>query len=102
MDMRPPRTTLSHDPTLFRSGPLVRGEHVLDGEVVWYRAYAGAGQHRPDRGVELGEPRLAAEERLDADLVGGVVDSWRGVARSEEHTSELESRQYPVCCLLLE
>src|SRR3712207_9404780 len=27
---------------------------------------------------------------------------WRGICRSEEHTSELQSRQYLVCRLLLE
>src|SRR3712207_7126876 len=27
---------------------------------------------------------------------------WRGAPRSEEHTSELQSRQYLVCRLLLE
>src|SRR3712207_8601865 len=34
-----------------------------------------------------------------AERVGGVV---RAGARSEEHTSELQSRQYLVCRLLLE
>src|SRR3712207_8941618 len=31
-----------------------------------------------------------------------VCSKWRVVARSEEHTSELQSRQYLVCRLLLE
>src|SRR5258707_7122188 len=33
---------------------------------------------------------------------GGGSPSWRPVPRSEEHTSELQSRQYLVCRLLLE
>src|SRR3712207_7805761 len=32
---------------------------------------------------------------------GGATEKW-GVVRSEEHTSELQSRQYLVCRLLLE
>src|SRR3712207_7385598 len=34
--------------------------------------------------------------------IGQVREVVRGVARSEEHTSELQSRQYLVCRLLLE
>src|SRR5258707_4877797 len=41
----------------------------------------------------VAEPRAAVGDRA---LVGEVV------ARSEEHTSELQSRQYLVCRLLLE
>src|SRR5947209_14324037 len=35
-------------------------------------------------------------------IVGGSVDRSPGALRSEEHTSELQSRQYLVCRLLLE
>src|SRR3712207_7219415 len=35
-------------------------------------------------------------------MVMPVVVRWRPVGRSEEHTSELQSRQYLVCRLLLE
>src|SRR3712207_8957104 len=31
-----------------------------------------------------------------------IVELWRDTIRSEEHTSELQSRQYLVCRLLLE
>src|SRR5438445_3143437 len=37
-----------------------------------------------------------------AGLVYGRLDGATGAARSEEHTSELQSRQYLVCRLLLE
>src|SRR3712207_8896103 len=94
MIRRPPRSTLFPYTTLFRSGPLGLAQQCLkEGDVV-------AGQ-------ALG--RLGAEER-------GVVDERAGEApgglgqiqlelefgRSEEHTSELQSRQYLVCRLLLE
>src|SRR3712207_8554379 len=50
------------------------------------RRPAGAG----DRGV------------LRAGVRGGPLRRRRGAVRSEEHTSELQSRQYLVCRLLLE
>src|SRR3712207_7011457 len=46
---------------------------------------------------------VAAEARLPLPFVLGLVDPACGVhPRSEEHTSELQSRQYLVCRLLLE
>src|SRR3712207_7409784 len=51
-------------------------------------------------------PRLALRPRADdADLgvrLCPVVEAGRERERSEEHTSELQSRQYLVCRLLLE
>src|SRR5690606_40748114 len=49
--------------------------------------------------------RLVAEaaERLGLPLVSGAVSMFDGqVTRSEEHTSELQSRENLVCRLLLE
>src|SRR3989449_6055322 len=76
MIRRPPRSTLFPYTTLFRS-------HVLDDVVLDQRAAA----RQP-----AGNPR-ADEASLEvlADLV-----------RSEEHTSELQSRLHLVCRLLLE
>src|SRR3712207_8329720 len=91
MIRRPPRSTLFPYTTLFRSG---RDEGVLQlrladehgGEAV-ARAHA---QRAPDRGpVDVG---------LDEDDLVARGDE----RRSEEHTSELQSRQYLVCRLLLE
>src|SRR5438445_9284251 len=45
--------------------------------------------------------RLAGDNEMTALQAGGVSVA-RVVARSEEHTSELQSRQYLVCRLLLE
>src|SRR5690625_5632738 len=40
--------------------------------------------------------------RNETVSIGSVLDVIRGVARSEEHTSELQSRGHLVCRLLLE
>src|SRR3712207_7136048 len=78
MIRRPPRSTLFPYTTLFRSDP--RPRHVLHER----------GQHVLAR-VVAGEDHALA-----------LLDPERGDARSEEHTSELQSRQYLVCRLLLE
>src|SRR3712207_8790842 len=80
MIRRPPRSTLFPYTTLFRS---VRG--VL----------AQAGQQLSGLPVAVVAKRLALEVRVDGDNEVAHV-------RSEEHTSELQSRQYLVCRLLLE
>src|SRR3712207_7098732 len=79
MIRRPPRSTLFPYTTLFRS------LHALAGR----RDIPGA-PRVPDRPV--GTPAWRAALR------GGAPAS----VRSEEHTSELQSRQYLVCRLLLE
>src|SRR3712207_7680226 len=90
MIRRPPRSTLFPYTTLFRSD---RGRVDEDrgGEA---GGKAGRGDRRlePARDHEMG--RRAAFERLGE---GGAVEQ-----RSEEHTSEIQSRQYLVCRLLLE
>src|SRR3712207_8901460 len=87
MIRRPPRSTLFPYTTLFRS-PGSRAasatEQVDDGD----QQRDGA-QHGPH----------GDEGELAVLVVLGTGASW---ARSEEHTSELQSRQYLVCRLLLE
>src|SRR3712207_7550723 len=84
MIRRPPRSTLFPYTTLFRSDAA-----------------------RPDRpSPEAGAFRIPAGSRKAA-LVHLALEAWRAGlldprARSEEHTSELQSRQYLVCRLLLE
>src|SRR3712207_8829893 len=83
MIRRPPRSTLFPYTTLFRSA-----------------------------GVWIGTPLLACPEGLNSPAARARVCAAAGedtvltrafdVARSEEHTSELQSRQYLVCRLLLE
>src|SRR3712207_7278461 len=86
MIRRPPRSTLFPYTTLFRSDAAA-GVH----------AEALAVVHRDPVAVELGH-RIGA-----AGVEGrGLVLHHAGGLRSEEHTSELQSRQYLVCRLLLE
>src|SRR5438445_5168044 len=75
MFRRPPRSTLFPYTTLFRSG-------------------GGAGL---ERGTAVRGRRLK-EGRGSRQTLSSAVDK----VRSEEHTSELQSRQYLVCRLLLE
>src|SRR3712207_7725890 len=78
MIRRPPRSTLFPYTTLFRSGEA----------------------HRLGAGVEeLDEIVLQRRSGVSAAAVDLADDD---VGRSEEHTSELQSRQYLVCRLLLE
>src|SRR3712207_7792021 len=88
MIRRPPRSTLFPYTTLFRSR---RRERVpAAGAVVVQVAL------HPLRDVDP----AAREARLRAEVQRLVRVVER--ARSEEHTSELQSRQYLVCRLLLE
>src|SRR3712207_6942058 len=95
MIRRPPRSTLFPYTTLFRSRGRGRQE-------VW-------GQRRP---LQTEAARVYALGRKGRFLVGVCApvaagrkqrrDDEHADARSEEHTSELQSRQYLVCRLLLE
>src|SRR3712207_7621964 len=75
MIRRPPRSTLFPYTTLFRSA----ARAATDSEAGWRTWRDGRDE-----------------------LFAGHPDSPLGEARSEEHTSELQSRQYLVCRLLLE
>src|SRR3712207_9361745 len=102
MIRRPPRSTLFPYTTLFRSrrdlplpGQLGHG----DGRVAHRLRRVAVGQDAvDDRAVELVEVAQLVEVLGD----GGVreLGHWLArVDRSEEHTSELQSRQYLVCRL---
>src|SRR3712207_7600282 len=80
MIRRPPRSTLFPYTTLFRS----RVEKVATGEPG--REQRG---HAPNGGQQSAPARQPPPGREEGE-------------RSEEHTSELQSRQYLVCRLLLE
>src|SRR3712207_8898135 len=100
MKRRPPRSTLFPYTALFRSP----ARRVGGGEEP---SPAQAGDAQPGAADAVGGvgPELLApgREPLDARL-GARLDRLgeREVVRSEEHTSELQSRQYLVCRLLLE
>src|SRR3712207_7050984 len=90
MIRRPPRSTLFPYTTLFRSGVRRRARHGhLGGH--------GADGTRPARRAEDPPRRRAALQRQHP-----AAPRKPDVRRSEEHTSELQSRQYLVCRLLLE
>src|SRR3712207_7978603 len=80
MIRRPPRSTLFPYTTLFRSRPVGRDRHVSPPE------HKSANLWRAAPVPQLSWRRVRRKAR----------------ARSEEHTSELQSRQYLVCRLLLE
>src|SRR3712207_8731044 len=100
MIRRPPRSTLFPYTTLFRSpvGQREPGRVQVLGDAAQPGGGAGG-----QAGLDEGD--------LPVDVAGGVVELRLVVAaqaqgevggRSEEHTSELQSRQYLVCRLLLE
>src|SRR3712207_7014043 len=90
MIRRPPRSTLFPYTTLFRS----QSCHCLTvHEEVVIECDAGAALEVAE--LLSSSPQTALALRLD---LGGFF----GRGRSEEHTSELQSRQYLVCRLLLE
>src|SRR3712207_8011767 len=89
MIRRPPRSTLFPYTTLFRS--------TLDLDSAVARTRFRVGEVTYTREVFASHPDQVIVVRLTADRPGQVTFS-----RSEEHTSELQSRQYLVCRLLLE
>src|SRR3712207_7886107 len=98
MIRRPPRSTLFPYTTLFRSPSrrlveLERHDH-------------GVGRGYEQSLVEVAGYRVGRQihgigQHLDVDDAVEPEQS-HGLHRSEEHTSELQSRQYLVCRLLLE
>src|SRR3712207_7691679 len=90
MIRRPPRSTLFPYTTLFRS----RDRRVVLLVQPLVSRQVGVAH------VVLGH-RLASAGVEDAHVVGApLTDHVAAVRRSEEHTSELQSRQYLVCRLL--
>src|SRR3712207_7141305 len=88
MIRRPPRSTLFPYTTLFRSGCRVRPPCPASAR------YPGSHHlNRPGRAPVVG---------VSDDVEAAPEPVVPHPARSEEHTSELQSRQYLVCRLLLE
>src|SRR3712207_8444037 len=98
MIRRPPRSTLFPYTTLFRSNP---AEHLVFR--TYLKRYAGG---------RFDIPALIPQVYLHYDPLSRRARGANGsplarqrmdfLLRSEEHTSELQSRQYLVCRLLLE
>src|SRR3712207_7233867 len=96
MIRRPPRSTLFPYTTLFRSG---RQPWIV------YGILRTADAVSPAPGLYLGFYAVVVIYVLLTGLTVFVLRRLAGSAdtpRSEEHTSELQSRQYLVCRLLLE
>src|SRR3712207_8051254 len=97
MIRRPPRSTLFPYTTLFRSFSAGSGFRSGSSSSCW-RSW-------PSEGGEL----VLANRRILL-VIGGGIAAYKSLdlirrlreRRSEEHTSELQSRQYLVCRLLLE
>src|SRR2546425_3055259 len=82
MIRRPPRSTLFPYTTLFRS--------LVDKQI-------------PEQAQKLGISKEAVvKDIMLTETVDGEFTTIQDVARSEEHTSELQSLAYLVCRLLLE
>src|SRR3712207_8715949 len=88
MIRRPPRSTLFPYTTLFRSitGVLVEVNTTTPRDIAF----------------EVGEVTETVTVSSEGDLTIQSETSDVGTVRSEEHTSELQSRQYLVCRLPLE
>src|SRR3712207_7730307 len=85
MIRRPPRSTLFPYTTLFRSAPVPWASRM------WALPFLCALAHSERYATEQGKRHKPITEW-----------TWQMLLRSEEHTSELQSRQYLVCRLLLE
>src|SRR3712207_8890093 len=91
MIRRPPRSTLFPYTTLFRSAE----GYVTPTGINWVFCF----RERADGDIELAYYEQYQEYEL---ALKGFFDLASWYVRSEEHTSELQSRQYLVCRLLLE
>src|SRR3712207_7412827 len=96
MIRRPPRSTLFPYTTLFRS----KREEFTDvngnGRWDWGEPYIDSNGNR------MWDPVFLTADLTGSAHVGNNYSDMSAQMRSEEHTSELQSRQYLVCRLLLE
>src|SRR3712207_8869714 len=96
MIRRPPRSTLFPYTTLFRSLAEGRGWPAY-GRRYRHAEHVHGELDGPQRGVAKA---TESQQREDATVHSRRLLQFP--VRSEEHTSELQSRQYLVCRLLLE
>src|SRR3712207_8323860 len=93
MIRRPPRSTLFPYTTLFRSRHRRRRDPDLDRRLALVRDLV-----QPLHALRCEPQVVPVHPRVDLEVEGHASVEQR----SEEHTSELQSRQYLVCRLLLE
>src|SRR2546430_10959701 len=95
MIRRPPRSTLFPYTTLFRSGDSPTITEPID-----YEQFCGVSINLPS--VSVRELKEKLDSREPIQLVDVREPFEHEIARSEEHTSELQSQSNIVCRLLLE
>src|SRR3712207_8586615 len=94
MIRRPPRSTLFPYTTLFRS--FVR--NILSEDYITSKRAMGISKRK----ILYSHALKNAAPPIITVIAQSLAASFGGSIRSEEHTSELQSRQYLVCRLLLE
>src|SRR3712207_9532683 len=102
MIRRPPRSTLFPYTTLFRSGGTT-DLAIFEKGALWRTAVlqVGGEHFTNDVAVALRTPVGEAEKikKKHGCALTSMVPEEDSIERSEEHTSELQSRQYLVCRL---
>src|SRR3712207_9519597 len=102
MIRRPPRSTLFPYTTLFRSATICLWQPGLEEmplpEKAGFMARQGVNHPMLEEATVI-DPLTMAEVPADGRTLGEVMLRGNTVMRSEEHTSELQSRQYLVCRL---
>src|SRR3712207_7748364 len=102
MMRRPPRSTLFPYTTLFRSPPTYRRTGDMSGTMPT-AIIVGVDTHKHTHAAVAMTGLGARVAELTIQVGLGVyreLEAWARSLRSEEHTSELQSRQYLVCRLL--
>src|SRR3712207_7111195 len=95
MIRRPPRSTLFPYTTLFRSSNRDKAICYINGVILEDDTHAKCIQEYINE--------YGTQDDIDEDFFRPLFDGSEDYNdRSEEHTSELQSRQYLVCRLLLE
>src|SRR3712207_8350905 len=97
MIRRPPRSTLFPYTTLFRS-------EVPEGQTVIFSAHGvspGVHANAERRRLKTIDATCPLVTKVHVEAKKFAAEGYT-IVRSEEHTSELQSRQYLVCRLLLE
>src|SRR3712207_7213308 len=98
----PPRSTLFPYTTLFRSDRLRLESAPLDPSLIHPQQHVGPVARLSPAGAGMDrDERVRAVVRPGEKLPELELLQLMQKARSEEHTSELQSRQYLVCRLLL-
>src|SRR3712207_8846223 len=96
MIRRPPRSTLFPYTTLFRSGIIFQGYAVNIPEITFHNFHPAGKSIFPYLCISIACGAISGFHATQSPMMA------RCLRRSEEHTSELQSRQYLVCRLLLE